>query len=429
MQRAVRSRRMEANAFFLWAALIVGAVVGFVFWNLAAHFFPPGDVGLASAVISLALLLSGIAGFGIGMGIVRFLDSTEDRKGMINTALSFTTLTSLLVGIVCVAGIDLWAPGLGTLRQPGNLLIFIFLLVSSTHNILLQMVYLSLKQSSATFGMAILMNVLRLVILIFLQIEKAQGIVSALTIATMLSNGIAHFLLPRLLPGYRLTAAFSRKILHQLIPYSFGINTADFLNTIPSMLAPLFALENLGAAASANVYIAWMMSSMILSPSTSLGQSAFSEGASDPGKLRSILKKTGIYSLLITLMLALLGFFLADWILELFGSDYRGATLLFKWLCLAAPVRALYGIFTAAFRVQKRLWTMVFINLAVIIIFYTSQVYLLKTIGLSVMGSMWMVAQGAAVLISLAVFLRGKETKTPEIASVDSLRGLGSVDP
>jgi O-antigen/teichoic acid export membrane protein len=427
-KRAIHSRRMEANAFFLWSAVIFSAAVGFLFWNIAARFFPSADVGLASAMISLASLLSGIAGFGIGMGIVRYMSSAGDRMRMVNTALTFTALTSLLVGTICVAGIDLWAPGLGALRQPWQFLIFILLLVSSTHNILLQMVFLSLKRSSATFGMAILLNALRLVFLLILQIEKAQGIVVSLTIATVFSNGFGLFLLPRLIPGYSLAGVFSGKILQKLIPYSFGINMADFLNAIPVMLAPLLALENLGATASANTYIVWMMGSMILSPSTSLFQSAFSEGASEPWRLMSILRKSGMYSLLITFVLAILGFFLSDWILAFFGPDYRGGTILLKWLCLAAPVRALDSLFTAAFRVQKRLWTMIFIRTAVVIIFFAPQIILLKTNGLSFMGSMWMTALGVAVLLSLAVFLRGREKElSPETAG-DSIRGVGAAD-
>jgi len=425
LRQILHSPRMEINALFLWATAITGAAAGFLFWNLSAHFYTTQEVGLASTVNSLMWLLSGVTSLGIGMGIVRFLNTAEDRKGMINTALSFTCLTSLLVGTVYVAGINLWTPGLIALRQPWFFLIFLLLLVSTTHSIILQMVFLSLKRTSATFGVVVLLNILRLVFLFFFRAERAQGIVAAVAIATTLSNLFSFLILPRLISGFRPAAALSGPILRQLIPYSFAINMADFLNNTPTMLAPLLALENLGAAASAQVYIAWMMGSMMLSPSSAFAQSAFSEGASDPHRLRSILKKSGIYGLLITVTLATIGFLLSEWILRLFGPDYRGAATFLKWLCIAAPLSALDSLFTTAFRVQKRLWTMIIINTMILILFIGSQSILLKTMGINIMGIMWMFAQGAGVILSLVIFLRGNEAEKSEKIAVEQIGGIG----
>ena len=293
LQKIIHSPRMEINALFLWATTITGAAAGFLFWNLSAHFYPTKDVGLASTVNSMMLLLSGISSFGIGMGIVRFLNTAEDRRGMINAALSFTFIASLLIGTVYVLGINLWAPGLKALQQPWFFLIFIMLLISTTHSIIIQMVFLSLKRTTATFGWAILMNTIRLSILFLFRIERAQGIIVAIAIATIASNLFSIFLLSYLIPEFRPAMILSGPILRQLIPYSFAINVADFLNNSPTMLTPLLALENLGAAASAQVYIAWMIGSMMLSPSTALSQSAFSEAASEPHRLRSILRNPG----------------------------------------------------------------------------------------------------------------------------------------
>jgi O-antigen/teichoic acid export membrane protein len=424
-RRLVQSSRMETNAFFLWAAVITGAAAGFLFWNLSAHFYSTSDVGLASAVISMALLLSGIASLGIGIGIVRYLSNAENRPEMISTTLSFSCLTSLLIGTVCVAGIKIISPGLQSLQQPWFFFIFLLLLVATTHNIILQMVFLSLKRTSATFGMAILLNVLRLAILFFFRIERAQGIVAALVVATIISNLSALLILPRLLPDFRLTVALSGRILHQLIPYSFANSVADLLNGIPALLAPLLALGYLGAPASAPVYLAWMMGAMMLSPSAALAQSAFSEGASKPHKLRIILLKSGLYSLLITIILATIGFLLSDWILGLFGPDYRGAVIILHWLCVAAPVSALDSLFTAAFRVQKRLRAMIVINSIVLVLFMGSQIILLKTVGLPIMGTMWMATQCVAVVLSLVVLLRKKPEEISGDVRVERMSEFG----
>src|SRR4030042_5618733 len=88
------SDKLTTNAAFLWASTIVGSATGFLFWNLAARIFSHDDVGLASAVISLAQLLTGIAGLGFGSGIVRFFFTDHEPQKMLNTVLTFTFLSS-----------------------------------------------------------------------------------------------------------------------------------------------------------------------------------------------------------------------------------------------------------------------------------------------------------------------------------------------
>jgi O-antigen/teichoic acid export membrane protein len=399
---------MEANAFFLWATAVTGAAAGFLFWNLSARFYSTADVGVASAAISLMLLLSGITSLGMGTGIVRFLHTEQDHREMVNSALTFTLITSVLFGTVCVGGIPIWSPGLDALRQPAFFLIFLLLLVSTTHNLIFQMVFLSLKRASATLGMVILLNAVRLGMLVILRIEGSQGIVFSLAIATLLSNLLAWGLLGRLMPGYRPAAALSGRILRGLIPYSFVSGLSDFLARIPAMMAPLLALEQLGAPASAQVYIAWMIGSLVLSPSASLAQSAFSEGSSNPAGLRAVIRRSTLYSMMITVGIAAAVFPLSGWLMGLFGPDYRAAAPFLQWLCAAAPCFALNGMFASAFRVQNRLGLLILVNAVVIAVFVGPQTFLLKTSGLNLTGVAWMVAQLLAVLICLGAYLRGR---------------------
>lgn len=408
LQRAIHSERMEANAFFLWATAITSAAAGFLFWNISARFYTTDDVGVASSAISLMMLLSGITSLGIGTGLVRFLKAVDEPVTMVNTALTFTFLTSILFGSICVLGTDIWSPGLIMLKQPCFFIIFLLLVISTTHFIILQMVFLSLMQSSATLWMVILLNGVRLAILMLFRIEGAQGIVVSLAVATVLSDLMAFLLLRNLLLHYRLGIALSGRAMQRLIPYSLVSGTADFLSRVPAMLAPLLAMELINASASARVYIAWMMGSMVLSPSTSLAQSAFSKGSAEPDRLDAILRRSGEYSLFITILLALIVFMLADRLLGFFGEDYRSAVPALQWMCAAAPLFAVNSLLATAFRVQNRLWILILSNLAVIAAFITPQELWLRKIGLSVTGSAWLIAQGIALLLCLAVFIRFK---------------------
>lgn len=57
-----------SNASYLLVNYGLSALIGFVFWIIAARFYHPEDVGLASAAISAVSLLATFANFGLFMG-------------------------------------------------------------------------------------------------------------------------------------------------------------------------------------------------------------------------------------------------------------------------------------------------------------------------------------------------------------------------
>jgi O-antigen/teichoic acid export membrane protein len=400
---------MEANAFFLWATALTGAGAGFLFWNLSARFYSSDDVGFASSIISLSLLVSGMTSLGVGVGMVRYLGTARNRPAVINTALTLTLLTSLVFGAVCVWGIRIWSPGLLLLQEFPQGIAFLLLLAEYTHNNLFLMVFLALKRSGASWMMALLLNVVRLGMLIFLRIEGSLGIVISLAIATVVANLLAVAWLGRVEPGYRMRPVLSGAILRAIIPYSFFSGMADFLAKVPAMIAPLLALQYLGATASAHVYIAWMMGSLVLSPGVALAQSTFSENASNPSGIRAAVWRSIRYSLLVTSVIAAVVFLLSSWLLSLFGPDYVGAGVLLRWLCLAAPMYAITIVLMSAFRVQNRLWMLFLVNGLVIALFVGPQVATLQSVGLDGTGVAWVAAQVGALVLGWLAYRRNPE--------------------
>jgi len=69
------------NSFFLMATGGLGGVLGFVFWIVAARFYTPSEVGIASALIAAMMLLGTFSRLGFDIGIIRFLSAEEDKRG------------------------------------------------------------------------------------------------------------------------------------------------------------------------------------------------------------------------------------------------------------------------------------------------------------------------------------------------------------
>ena len=112
------------NSFFIMLTSISSAGFGFVFWMLAAKLYPKEDVGVATAMVSSAGLMITLSRLGMGVSIIRFFPE-RDKSKVFSTSTIITTLLAIVLGIIFVAGTDLWSPHLALLKNPENLLIYL----------------------------------------------------------------------------------------------------------------------------------------------------------------------------------------------------------------------------------------------------------------------------------------------------------------
>jgi O-antigen/teichoic acid export membrane protein len=91
---------------FLFVSSVITYVIGYVYWFLMTRLVDPGVVGIASSVLSLGMLVSGITGLGIPIGVQRFLGQEYSRKdiGRLNayfwSSFSFSLSSCLFSAIV-----------------------------------------------------------------------------------------------------------------------------------------------------------------------------------------------------------------------------------------------------------------------------------------------------------------------------------------
>lgn len=80
------------NALYLIVGNLMGALLGFVFWVVAARFYPTEVVGVASAAIAALGMLGTLSHMGFGLGLIRFLPGSGNRaSAMINSCLTIAT--------------------------------------------------------------------------------------------------------------------------------------------------------------------------------------------------------------------------------------------------------------------------------------------------------------------------------------------------
>ena len=62
----LRSDSLLRNSLYIMATTAATALIGFVYWLVAARMYPASAIGLASALISVMALASTLANLGIG---------------------------------------------------------------------------------------------------------------------------------------------------------------------------------------------------------------------------------------------------------------------------------------------------------------------------------------------------------------------------
>ncbi|MFN2270894.1 MAG: glycosyltransferase, partial [Anaerolineae bacterium] len=390
---ALMNQSLFTNAGYLLGVNMLNAAAGFVFWSLASRLYTPGEVGTASAVISAIGIVSGIAGLGVSIGLVRVLPESQTPTRLLNTALTFNTGTAVLSSIVFLVGLPLWSPSLIPLQETVLYAFgFVIYTVIMTLGIILQAVPIARRQSLYAFIHTCVASIGRLVLLIPLMSLGVLGMVSSTLLALLVTIVIdLAIILPKVENGYRLRAEFSWQDLSSIIPYSAGSYIELLLTQTPQMVLPLIALETFGTASSGYTYIAWMLGTLLISPGMAVATSAFAEGSNSPHSLESALSQATRLSLILTLPAAAIVGFAATWILLLFGPSYaQGASGLLRWLAATAPVVVLVRIYFTRIRVQKRIGWSIVLNSIVATTTVVAAVILMPSFGLSGIGIGWL---------------------------------------
>jgi O-antigen/teichoic acid export membrane protein len=400
-----------ANAGYLWGITLVDALAGFLFWGLAARLYPPVEVGTASATISAVALLAGIAGLGVGMGLVRYLPEARQPGRLLNTAFTFNTMAALLVAGVYLAGIELWSPSLAALRRNGLYVAgFLAFTVAATLSAVLQVAFVARRRAGYALAQTGIVNGGRLLLVILLAGMGAAGLVGSVAVAFVVALAVSLVLfLPKVEAGYRPRPGFLWRELANILPYSAGNYLALLLAQTPQFLLPLLILEVLGPAASAYAYIAWMLGSVLTGPGVALANSAFVEGSNAPGSLHAVLSRATVASLVLTVAGALVAAIGAPWVLRLFGTSYAAeAATLLRWLAAAAPLVVLSSLYFTRLRVEKRIGQLMLLSGVIAALTLGLAAVLMPRYGIAASAVGWLLGNGLVATLAVGRMWRDR---------------------
>jgi O-antigen/teichoic acid export membrane protein len=396
-----------SRAYALILSSIATAVLGLLYWTLAARLYSASDVGVNAALISTMMFLSYLSQLSLAEVLTRFIPTSgRATTKLILASYSAAVALSAIVALVFLAVAGIWAPSVRPLIDtPVAAAWFVAATVAWSLFALQDAVLTGLQR---TIWVPI-ENTIFAVVKILVQVALAgslagSGLYISWTVPAVLSIvPINALIFRRFLPGI---VARQRDVdpegsVGLIARYVAADYAGSMLETASTGLLPLIVLATLGASASAYYYIAWTIAYSLQLLSLNMSLSLSVEGAVrrsevGPGMWRMLRLLVGLQ---LPLVVGITIF--APLILQIFGRVYsdEGATLL-RLLALAVLPHGVNALCLGLARVRRQFGVLFAIQAAQAGLFVALAVVLLPAIGIAGVGVAFLVAQSAVAIVA-----------------------------
>lgn len=401
------------NGYLLTVSSVATSGLGIVYWLFAARMYSAELVGKNSAAIAALLFLSGVSGLFLDGALIRFIPRAGKATGrLIGYAYLVSGLAAILVGILFLAGIQIWAPALAFLKE--DIWLFLaFVLGTLTICIFSEQdgALLGLRQAAWIPVENTIYAVAKIVLLIiFSRIIPQYGIFASWTLPAGVLIVLVSLLIFRRLYSHHLqeTKAYSEPIrLSQIVRYTAG-NYFSFLFSLAYiMLPPVMVFQLAGAKASAYFYLPWIITNSLRLFATNMSNSLIVEGSIDQRKTMEYFKKS-VRNTILVLLLLVVGLLVAGpLILQVFGKDYSAEGIkLLRLLLLGTLPAAFVSLANGLMRVENRVGPAILIQALTAFFVLSLSLLLLPIYGIAGVGWAWLASHTLVAICITLLFLR-----------------------
>ncbi|MDX6426585.1 MAG: hypothetical protein QOD52_1990 [Gaiellaceae bacterium] len=387
----------------------ITALVGFVYWAVAAHAYSPEAIGLNSVLISSMMFLAGISQLNLSNVLVRFVPTAgrhTRRLVLASYGASAVVAAAASASFIAVAG--RWS---GTFRaldsSVGLQLWFVGATIVWCIFVLEDGVLTGLGQAVWTPIESAFFSVAKLALLVALAaLLSTYGVFASWTIAVAAAVvPVNIFVFRRLIP--RAAAA--------PLPPESGVTRREFVRYVVAdyvgascwlasvTLLPVIVAQQAGTAAAGYFSLAWIVAFPLLLVSANMGASLIVHGVRDQSSLARLSRQMIVQTWRVVVPAAAVLAVCGPYLLDVFGAAYshEGATLL-RILAVAAVANVVNTIAVSAARVQRRMTFVVVVLASQCVLSLGLAVPLLRLYGIVGVGLSWLIGQ-VAVAVAVAV--------------------------
>ena len=400
------------NSYYLFATTLSTAGFGFFFWILAARLYTVEEVGLGSAILSAAWLISSFSSLGFDVGLIKYLPGEKDKSRMINSCFTVTALTSLLLSVLFILSLHIWSPTLMVLQKYTFVkVMFVLYTVSLTLFGLQSRVFVAFRLAKYSFIQGII-GMVRILILPLLVALGAFGVFLSAGLAIIIALIIGNILILKVISRYRPVPVINKRMISDMIYYSFGNNIANILYFLPSAVLPLMVVEVLGKEINAYFFVAWATSTLLIMISYTTSLSLFAEGSLLPDKLRQNVIKS-LKFIYIILIPAIIGIFIfGKYILLIYGRLYAdNAFDVLLLLSLGTIPHSIIVVYVAIMRVKKDVMPVIIVYGGIAVLTIVGSYIAIQEIGLIGIGISWIFSNGIVALFVIVKLIGSVSTR------------------
>ena len=397
------------NAIALMISSGGTAVLGVVFWAVAAHLSTASALGRTAAEIAAMLLLATLAQLSYGSIFERFLPvAGEFTFNFVKRAYLLCTA----FGLVLAAGY--LALGFGRSFLPSSLgwkLLFVVAVVLWTIFALQDSVLIGLRASRWVAVENIAYSAVKMAFLpVSIAISATEGIFVAWTAPLILTIiAISWYLFRHRIPEHASTSVSTEALpsARNLIVLASAQYAALLSSVFLPSIVTLIVIQRLGAVANAHYYLPAMIANSLGMFSWGIVRSFLVEATNEPHALR-LHANSAIRALLIVLVPSIvLGCIFAPYYLRIFGASYANqGTTLMRLLLISLLGTTVMVFYTAFAWIDKQVWWLTVRNVVSGIIYLVVIFALIGRFGIDAIGIASLIYSGATMLVFLPITIR-----------------------
>lgn len=397
------------NAIALMISSGGTAVLGVVFWAVAAHLSTASALGRTAAEIAAMLLLATLAQLSYGSIFERFLPvAGEFTFNFVKRAYLLCTA----FGLVLAAGY--LALGFGRSYLPPSLgwkLLFVVAVVLWTIFALQDSVLIGLRASRWVAVENIAYSAVKMAFLpVSIAISATEGIFVAWTAPLILTIiAISWYLFRHRIPEHASTSVSTEALpsARNLIVLASAQYAALLSSVFLPSIVTLIVIQRLGAVANAHYYLPAMIANSLGMFSWGIVRSFLVEATNEPHALR-LHANSAIRALLIVLVPSIvLGCIFAPYYLRIFGASYANqGTTLMRLLLISLLGTTVMVFYTAFAWIDKQVWWLTVRNVVSGIIYLVVIFALIGRFGINAIGIASLIYSGTTLLVFLPITIR-----------------------
>lgn len=319
--------KIMLDAGWLTGTTAVTSGLGFVYWWVAAHWFPAASVGLASAAIS-AMTLLGTAGM-LGLGTLLMGELARHRRhapSLVTTAsLLAGAASALLGGLFAFVAPEISADLRPLAASPDHVILFALGTSLTGMVLVLDQASLGVMRAPLQFWRNVVFAAGKLAALFVVALWLASRTGLTIYATWLIGNAVSLIAVVGVeaLQG-KLSHAYRPRLdlLSGMTGAALSHHALNLLLIGPGLLLPIVVTSTLSATANAYFYSAWMMVGFVNVIPVTLSMVLYASAAADPSqlqpKLRFTLGLAAVAGLAANVFMLLFGHSL----LHLFGANY-----------------------------------------------------------------------------------------------------------